>query len=153
MQAFPQIFSCWLHMKMSSFSGIMEADRVAVFVRRDGKRKLRSSGKKKWLVCWAPGGREKRGKAQKWFWAGSGRASSQPRAWAFSWRIKENPPSRFSAGTGFTFKKGSCGSGVKGGCKENRWQAKSLIRRLLKRSTGEVPRVWTQILGDEFEIC
>lgn len=59
----------------------------------------------------------------------------------FFMKDKGEPPSRFSAGTGFTFRKGSCGSGVKGGCKGHRWQAKSLIRRLGKRFTGEVLRV------------
>ena len=72
-----------------------------------------------------------------WIWKSFKPAKSM----GFFLKDKGEPPSRFSAGTGFTFKKGSCGSGVKGGCKENRWQAKSLIRRLLKRSTGEVPRV------------
>lgn len=59
----------------------------------------------------------------------------------FSLKDKGESPSRFSAGTGFTFKKGSCGRGVKGACKGHRWQAKSLIRRLLKKFTGEVLRV------------
>lgn len=61
-------------------------------------------------------------------------------------------PSRFSAGTGFTFEE-SCGSGVKGGHKGHKRQAKSPVRRLLKKFTEEVLRVWTKILGDEFEIC